>query len=148
MMVEQQANEALAFMRSHNHNIKMEYENQKSINYESFPDRFYSVPANMGTDGTLIMGLEEIESNGKTNLVKIPPDGAVYHHFHKDLIEYVMVVLGCVNYKVYESDIRSGIVDEGTLKKGEKLVVNPLQTHYVFTSDKTAYIVINFEDVI
>lgn len=138
--------EAINVLRNYTSKINMEYESYKPVLIPAYPDKFYPMDVNSATDGVIIMGLDEVEGSGSSNLIKIPPDGAVYRHFHKKLKESVMVIIGCINYIVYATDKRSKIIKEGKLHKGEILEIDPMQTHYVFTSETTSYALVNFEE--
>jgi len=129
------------------YNCKLNIESDKGIVVEKiFRDIFYPLNENTATDGVLSMSIEDTSTTGM-GIVKLPKGGAIYHHFHRKLNEFVMVISGCINYIVYETNIRSKIIAEGKLAEGEKLHIPSGQTHYVFTSDMVSYLKIGFSKI-
>lgn len=144
LIANEKGNEAVRLLTSYTSRINAEYEGKPTITIPAFLNHFYPVDINAATAGVEQMGLEDT-GDGNMMIVKIPKDGAIYHHFHNNQRESVMVIAGSVDYIVYKSNIRSKIIAEGELKSGEKLVINPMQTHYVFTSKEIAYLLVTFK---
>ena len=140
------ARKANDILQSYSSSVNM-INSDEQVKVTSFPDIFYPLPDEFGTNGTKIMKISNKSDPNLINLVKIPANGAVKHHYHNNLIEYVVVIKGVVYYKIYESDKYSKVVEQGVLVKGDSLSINKLKTHYIFTSKEESYLAVEFQEL-
>ena len=103
-----------------------------------------TLPESMASKGVLITSIVPDKSAEIKNIVYLPVGGEIRPHFHEAEYETIIVLLGCVKYRLYESDRFKKVIKEGEICEGERLDIDPMLTHYVFTTVVESYLRIDF----
>jgi len=102
------------------------------------------MPTNLASKGVLMTSLTPPHTNPSHSIVFIPIGGHVKPHWHKGDTEVIRVISGVVHYKLYATGDYQSILTQGTLSEGMEVSIEPLRSHYVFTSDNDAYLRVTF----
>ena len=107
-------------------------------------NKFLPLPLSMASVGVRTCLIKGDIVNGHTNIVYIPKNGKVKHHFHKAEKEILLVRSGNVNYRLYKTENYKEVLKGGILLVGETLTIESMISHYIFTTETEAYIKIDF----
>lgn len=130
--------EALRKMDEIECNIKMlsDHDSESVVLIKNIP---IALPESMASTGVWSMSISDSDEDNVKALVYMPANSHIYPHFHDNLIEHITIQKGNLNYKLYESDKHSKIINEGVLKENDKLLIEKDQTHYLFTCVEEVY---------
>lgn len=123
--------------------LRMHQENSVS-DIPLIQNHWLPLPDSVASKGVLMSLIVPASTKPMISLVFIPAHGEVKPHWHKEETEIIRVVAGLVHFKLYASGEYNVVLSKGTLTEGMEVSIEPLRSHYIFTSDKDAYLKVKF----
>ena len=127
-----------------NNNLLKMHRNKITVDIPAIKNYWMDMPKEMGSKGVILSLMSDPHDKDRIVMCYVPKNGEVKPHFHKAITELITVVSGKLHYKLYASDEFKTVIAQGQLTTGGTLEIEPLKSHYVFTTDEEVYMKIKF----